>query len=68
MPTICVTRGFGANFNLDVDTSDIPWINVTIDVIKAMIHEKGGWPPDKQRLMFGDRKLFEGRTLGDYNI
>jgi hypothetical protein len=60
-----VTRGFGATFHLEVESS---CINITIDVIKGMIHEKGGWPPDKQRLMFKDRKLFEGRTLGDYGI
>lgn len=52
----------GKTVTLEVDPSD------TIENIKQKIQEKEGITPDRQRLVYGARKLEDGRTLADYGI
>jgi len=47
---------------LDVDLSE------TVLNLKNKIQVEEGVPPSHQRLIFGGRRLEDGRTLSDYNI
>ncbi|CAL9218895.1 unnamed protein product [Arabidopsis halleri] len=52
----------GKTFNLEVKGSE------TIKQVKNMIHDQGGPPVNKQRLMFQGRMLADGQTIADCNI
>lgn len=52
----------GKTITLEVEAND------TIESVKFKIQDQEGIPPDRQRLVFGDRQLEGRRTLADYDI
>lgn len=59
---IYVKQITGINIVLEVESSD------TIETVKQKIQEKNGMQVEKQRLIYRDKELEDGRTLADYNI
>ncbi|PNW80422.1 hypothetical protein CHLRE_07g317050v5 [Chlamydomonas reinhardtii] len=39
-----------------------------VEMLKEMVQDSEGTPPDQQRLLFAGREVLEGRTMADYNI
>lgn len=59
---IFVKTPVGSTVTLEVEPTD------SIADVKLKIQDKTGLPPDRQRLVYADVQLEDGRTLGDYDI